>query len=172
MSARYGDSITTGYGVAGGWPAFLPGAWVRFNGGIDGERGIPARKADGTESVSGALRPVRAPDFGVLAAGWDVVVMMWGTNDTAFPGYSDELSQPPPGWEGPVLRDEDLMDSLEGAAMTLQAAGVRPDVAWPPPLLPHALVAELVNARLQRMRDPMRARLEGVRRPTPPPQIP
>ena len=157
--AAYGDSLTSGTVTTAGWPTWLPGSWLRFNGGIDAERGVPARNVDGTEAITGTRRPISPPDFQILADSWDVVVLMWGTNDVTYPGYSDELHQPPQGWQGPVITDEDLMGSIEGAAMTLQAAGVRPVVAWPPPLLEDAEAADLANARLLRMRDPLRSRL-------------
>lgn len=166
--AAYGDSLTTGW-VLPGWPSALPENWVRFNGGIDAEHGVPKRNLDGSLMMTGALRPTSDPDFTTLFADWDVVVMMWGSNDVLYEGYSDELSQPSPEWNAAwpyqTITDEDLMGSIEGAAMTLQAAGIQVIVAWPPPTLPGQVNGALGNARLARMRGPMRARIEahGIR---------
>ena len=147
--AAYGDSLTLGGGTGpGGWPSALPVSWTHFNSGKNAER-----------AKSGAARPVSAPDLGVLASNWDVVVLMWGTNDVTYPGYSDDLGSPTPDWPAQdVLRDEDVLGPIEGAAMTLQAAGLRVVVAWPPPLLIGASGAEIGNARLLRLRDAGRTR--------------
>ncbi len=148
--AAYGDSLTLGGGSGpGGWPVGLPAGWLRFNGGKNAER---ARE--------GAARPIAAPDLSTLAGTWDVVVMMWGTNDVTYPGYTDELSEPDAGWPSDAtIGDEEVIGPIEGAAMTLQAAGLRVVVASPPPLLTNAALSGIANARLMRLRDIGRARL-------------
>src|SRR5262249_39754446 len=86
---------------------------------------------------------------------------MWGTNDVVYPTYADGLGPAlpagvPPGQE---LSDQALMSSLDGAATTLQAVGIRVVVAWPPPRLASDSSADLANTRLDRMRGPLRTRL-------------
>ena len=81
-----------------GWLAALPSGWTVFNGAVNDERGVPGVTADGTPETTGTARPISAPDLATLEAGWDVVVMMWGTNDVVYPGYTDALSQPSPSW--------------------------------------------------------------------------
>jgi lysophospholipase L1-like esterase len=158
--AAYGDSLTRGWGPTGGWPAHLPGDWIRFNSGIDTERGVPNLGTDGTATRSGTRRPITSPDLAALAGSWDVVVLQWGTNDVLYPGYQDELHDAPPDWPH-VITDEDLMGSIEGAALTLRASGLRVVVVWPSPMLAETLEASLANTRLQRMREPLRTRVEA-----------
>ena len=160
--AAYGDSLTAGWGSAvGGWPSALPAGWVRFNGGVDGELGVPKRSTDGSVEDTGTNRPISPPDLGTLASGWHVVVMMWGTNDVVYPTYADGLGPALPTGVPPddELSDELLMSSLDGAATALQAVGIRVVVAWPPPRLASDPSANIANTRLDRMRDPMRGRL-------------
>jgi len=160
--AAYGDSLTAGWGTSpGGWPADLPTGWTVFNAGIDGEMGVPKRNNDGNIENTGADRPISPPDFAALTSGWHVVVMMWGTNDVVYPAYSDGLGPLlPDGWPpADVLTDESLMDSIDRAATTLQGAGIRVVVAWPPPRLPSDQSASVANTRLDRMRGPMQSRL-------------
>ena len=159
--AAYGDSLTAGWGSAvGGWPSGLPAAWARFNGGVDSELGVPKRNPDGSAQDTGTNRPISPPDFATLASGWRVVVMLWGTNDVVYPTYSDSLGPVLPAGvpQNQVLSDEILMSSLDRAA-TLQAAGIRVVVAWPPPRLASDPSADLANTRLDRMRGPLCGRL-------------
>src|SRR4029453_3104373 len=159
--AAYGDSMTVGRGLPGGWPSALPSNWARYNGGNDAERGVPALGTGGMLLRTGTRRPTTAPDLITLAGSWDVVVLMWGTNDVLYPGYEDDLLDVPPGWTERIT-PEDPISSLEGAALTLRASGLRVVVAWPPPLLPGEPVDAVANIRLQRLIQPLRARLEAA----------
>jgi lysophospholipase L1-like esterase len=75
---------------------------------------------DGIERLRGLLPALEA----------DVVVIMEGTNDVRHPGYTDERS----------------LDSLTGMVLEVQAAGLRPVLAAPPPR--YSADSELANARL------------------------